>query len=73
MHYTSLENIHKVIDPLFLDGLEADFNKIKESKSTHRTKKLIAFQENLGKLKFLDATRSVLIQIHEGCSKPEAA
>ena len=73
MHYTSVENIHKVIDPLFLDGLEADFNKIKESKSTHRTKKLIAFQENLGKLKFLDAKRSVLLQIHEGCSKPEAA
>lgn len=29
MHYTSIENIHKVIDPLFLDGLKAEFEEIK--------------------------------------------
>ena len=28
MHYTSIENIHKVIDPLFLDELEDEFNHI---------------------------------------------
>ena len=30
MHYTSIENIHKVIDPLFMDELEAEFEKICE-------------------------------------------
>ena len=30
MHYTSIENIHKVIDPLFLDGLKAELEEIKE-------------------------------------------
>ena len=29
MHYTSIENIHKVIDPLFLDELKAEFEKIR--------------------------------------------
>ena len=54
MHYTSIENIHKVIDPLFLENLKADLDKILKSKSTKRTKNLIEFQESLGKLKFLD-------------------
>lgn len=30
MHYTSIENIHKVIDPLFLDGLRDEFTKLCE-------------------------------------------
>ncbi|MDD7022461.1 MAG: methylase, partial [Aeromonadales bacterium] len=30
MHYTSIENIHKVIDPLFLDGLREELCKIKQ-------------------------------------------
>ena len=30
MHYTSVENIHKVIDPLFLDNLKAEFSKIRQ-------------------------------------------
>ena len=30
MHYTSIENIHKVIDPLFLDDLKAELAQIKE-------------------------------------------
>ena len=34
MHYTSIENIHKVIDPLFLDDLKAKLEKIKQYKLT---------------------------------------
>mgnify|MGYP002622615065 FL=1 len=55
MHYTSIENIHKVIDPLFLDDLKAEFETIKETKNAKaRTEKVIAFQRKLGSLKFLD-------------------
>ncbi len=55
MHYTSIENIHKVIDPLFLDGLKAEFSEIKEiSVDRTRKAKLEAFQRKLAGLKFLD-------------------
>ena len=55
MHYTSIENIHKVIDPLFLDGLKQEFNKIKSIKQVNkRAEKAKAFQDKLGSLKFLD-------------------
>ena len=55
MHYTSIENIHKLIDPLFLDELKQEFEAIKEIKVLKtREKKLHAFQEKLSKLKFLD-------------------
>lgn len=30
MHYTSIENIHKVIDPLFLGSLRSELDKIKD-------------------------------------------
>ncbi len=55
MHYTSLENIHKVIDPLFLDDLKAELADIKAEKVI-RTKKEKAqqFQDKLASLKFLD-------------------
>lgn len=55
MHYTSIENIHKVIDPLFLDELKNEFTKIKNI-NVKRTRKLklLAFQEKLAGLKFLD-------------------
>lgn len=55
MHYTSIENIHKVIDPLFLDDLRAELKEI-ESIAEIRTleKRLLAFQEKLASLKFLD-------------------
>lgn len=55
MHYTSIENIHKVIDPLFLDALKAEFDEICEN-PIERTKntKLRAFQRKLAGLKFLD-------------------
>ena len=55
MHYTSLENIHKVIDPLFLDGLKAEFAQI-EAIGVEKTRqaRLAAFQEKLASLTFLD-------------------
>ena len=55
MHYTSIENIHKLIDPLFLDGLKAEFAEI-EAVTVERTRKakLEAFQRKLAGLKFLD-------------------
>lgn len=55
MHYTSIENIHKVIDPLFLNDLKNEFKEIKEIKNT-RTKsgKLEEFQNKIAKLKFFD-------------------
>ena len=55
MHYTSIENIHKVIDPLFLDGLRKELDEIREiSVVRTRTAKLKAFQEKLAELTFLD-------------------
>lgn len=55
MHYTSIQNIHKVIDPLFLDDLKAELNEIKEiTVERTRKSKLSAFQDKLAGLKFLD-------------------
>ena len=55
MHYTSIENIHKVIDPLFMDELEAEFGSIcTTTNAKSKNDKLHAFQEKLGTLKFLD-------------------
>ena len=55
MHYTSIENIHKVIDPLFLDDLKAEFTKICELKATKiKNDRLEAFREKLASLTFLD-------------------
>ena len=55
MHYTSIENIHKVIDPLFLDGLKAEFEEIKKI-TVEKTRKarLEAYQKKLAGLTFLD-------------------
>ncbi len=53
MHYTSVENIHKVIDPLFLDELKAELAVVKAAKRGKRDK-AIAFQDKLAGLKFLD-------------------
>lgn len=55
MHYTSIENIHKVIDPLFLDDLNTELDeilKIKVHKS--RVKALEDYQTKIASLKFLD-------------------
>lgn len=55
MHYTSIENIHKVIDPLFLDGLKAEFAEICEIKvGKTRKDRLEQFREKLASLTFLD-------------------
>ena len=56
MHYTSVENIHKVIDPLFLDDLKDELDTIlKEEKVPKlRKKKLEAYQDKLASLTFLD-------------------
>ena len=55
MHYTSIENIHKVIDPLFMDDLNAEYEEIRNIKTiATRNDKLLRFQTKLGSLKFLD-------------------
>ncbi|KXH82072.1 DNA methyltransferase [Sporosarcina sp. HYO08] len=52
-HYTSEENILKVIKPLFLDDLWDEFEKIKNARS-RRNEKLNDFHEKLASLRFLD-------------------
>lgn len=55
MHYTSIENIHKVIDPLFLNDLRSELDIILEEKvERQRQKKLDAYQDKLASLTFLD-------------------
>ena len=55
MHYTSIENIHKVIDPLFLDGLKAELAEIQNiAVETTRKRRLKDYQHKLAGLKFLD-------------------
>lgn len=55
MHYTSIENIHKVIDPLFLNDLRRELDEILEEKvEKQRIKRLDAYQEKLASLTFLD-------------------
>jgi len=55
MHYTSIENIHKVIDPLFLNDLRHELNEILEEKvEKQRKRKLGEYQMKLSSLTFLD-------------------
>jgi type I restriction-modification system DNA methylase subunit len=55
MHYTSIENIHKVIDPLFFDELNQEYEEILSVKVPNtRNRKLKEFQNKLGSLRFLD-------------------
>ena len=55
MHYTSIENIHKVIDPLFLDELREELAEIKALKVPKiRNDKAEAFREKLSNLTFFD-------------------
>jgi hypothetical protein len=55
MHYTSIENIHKVIDPLFLDELRAELEEIQAVKvQKTREQKLREFRRKLAGLTFLD-------------------
>ena len=55
MHYTSIENIHKVIDPLFLNELKEEFEAIKAVPQDKQQKqRLDAFQDKLASLTFFD-------------------
>ena len=55
MHYTSIENIHKVIDPLFLNDLRHELDEILEEKvEKQRKRKLGEYQMKLSSLTFLD-------------------
>ena len=55
MHYTSIENIHKVIDPLFLDDLKKELEEIVAiTVERTRTQKLKDFQNKLASLCWLD-------------------
>ena len=53
-HYTTEQNILKVIEPLFLDDLRAEFQRLRARKDTHRRAALQRFQHKLGALRFLD-------------------
>ncbi len=55
MHYTSIENIHKVIDPLFLDELREEFDTIRSLKVPKiRDEKAETFRNKISGLTFLD-------------------
>ena len=66
MHYTSIENIHKVIDPLFLNDLTTELETILGGKQINvRTKKLEEFRDKLAGLTFLESKTPNLIQIND--------
>jgi len=55
MHYTSIQNIHRVIDPLFLDRLTTELNDIlAETVVRQRRRRLLDYQQRLASLSFLD-------------------
>lgn len=55
MHYTSIENIHKVIDPLFMDDLNEEFARISHMPTGKQQRQLVdQFQDKLASLTFLD-------------------
>ena len=54
MHYTSVENIHKVIDPLFLDDLHEEFIAAKNKRIKNRAQALLDLQNKIAALTFLD-------------------
>lgn len=57
MHYTSIKDIHKVIDPLFLDDLQTELDNILHDPNLSKPKRqtaLEAFHNKLSKLYFLD-------------------
>ena len=54
IHYTSIENIHKVIDPLFFDDLSAELAAVKRMQKKNRVAALKNFQDKLAAITFLD-------------------
>ena len=53
-HYTTEQNILKVIEPLFMDDLRSAFERLKSRKDSRRRTDLQRFQEKLGRLRFFD-------------------
>ena len=53
-HYTTEKNISKVIEPLFMEELRAEFERLKARRDSRRRPDLLRFQERLGRLNFLD-------------------
>ena len=53
-HYTTEKNILKVIEPLFLDDLKAEFDRLKKRKGRNRRTELRAFHKRLGEMTFFD-------------------
>ena len=64
MHYTSIENIHKVIDPLFYNALAAELDEITAIAVKKRDTQLGDFQKKLASLTFLDMKTLRLIQFN---------
>lgn len=63
MHYTTLQNIHKVIDPLFLDKLKAEVDTILQSNPSQKALK--NFRKKLTTYKFFDIKTPRLIQFND--------
>ena len=53
-HYTTEKNISKVIEPLFMEELRVEFERLKARRDNRRRPDLLRFQERLGRLNFLD-------------------
>ena len=53
-HYTTEKNILKVIEPLFMDDLRAEFARLKSRKDSRRLTELRRLQERLGAMTFFD-------------------
>ena len=53
-HYTTEKNILKVIEPLFMDDLRAEFTRLQTRKDSRRLVELQRFQARLGQLTFFD-------------------
>ena len=54
MHYTSTDNIHKVIDPLFMNSLYDDFRAICRRQKKNRIAEFKSFHNKIAQLKFFD-------------------
>lgn len=64
IHYTSVENIHKVIDPLFLDGLKNELKEIQKiDVAVVRKNEILQFQNKISSLKFLERITTKLIRL----------
>ena len=53
-HYTTEKNILKVIEPLFMDDLRAEFVRLKNRKDSRRLAELRRFRQRIGEMRFFD-------------------